>query len=74
MKVIELKLDMPLSLTENDVKLLLALKLFETGKLTLGQAAKLAEFSKQGFIDVLGQNHIPVINYSPEELGEEISH
>ncbi|QTA84972.1 UPF0175 family protein [Desulfonema magnum] len=72
MNVNTLKIELPFSLSEDEAKLLLSLKLYEVGKITLGQAAKLAGFSKQAFIDVLGNYKIPVINYSPEELREEL--
>lgn len=67
-----LKLELPLSLSEDEAKLLLAIKLYEVGKISLGQAAKLSGFTKRSFIDILGQYKIPVINYSPEELREEL--
>ena len=67
-----LKMELPFSLSENEAKVFLSLKLYEVGKITLGQAAKMAGFSKQSFIDVLGNYKIPVINYSPEELREEL--
>ncbi len=72
MSAIAVKIMLPLSISEDDVKLFLAIKLFEVGKVSLGQAAKLAGFSKRTFIDVLGQYHIPVCNYSVEELRQEV--
>jgi len=64
----ELKLELPAELTEEEARLFLALKLYEVGRLTLGQAAKLAGFSKRGFIEVLGKHGVPMFAYSPEEL------
>ena len=43
-------------------------KLFKTGKLTVGRAAELAGYSKTTFIELLGKSEIPVINYPPEEF------
>lgn len=68
----ELRIILPPGLSEDEVKLLLAVKLYEVGKVSLGQAAKLAGFSKRGFMEVLGRYQIPVFNYSPEELRQEI--
>ena len=45
----ELKITLPFSLSEDEAKLLLAVKLYEVGKVSLGQAAKLAGFSKRAF-------------------------
>ena len=53
----ELRVTLPFSLSEDEAKLLLAVKLYEVGKVSLGQAAKLAGFSKRSFLDVLGQYH-----------------
>lgn len=68
----ELRIPLPFTLSENEAKLLLTIKLYEVGKVSLGQAAKLVGFSKRAFIDVLGQHHIPIFKYSPEELRQEI--
>ncbi|MBN1903124.1 UPF0175 family protein, partial [Candidatus Sumerlaeota bacterium] len=43
----------------------------ETGKLSLGQAAKLAGYSKRAFMELLGKYNIPVFNYPAEDLKEE---
>ena len=43
----ELRVTLPFSLSEDEAKLLLAVKLYdEVGKISLGQAAKLAGFSR----------------------------
>ncbi|NER19184.1 MAG: UPF0175 family protein [Symploca sp. SIO1B1] len=68
----ELKVNLPLGLSESEAKLLLAIKLYEVGKAFLGQAAKLAGFSKRTFMEILGQYHIPIFAYSPEELRQEL--
>lgn len=72
MSTIEIKVDLPSNLSEDEAKLLLAVKLYEVGKASLGQAARLAGFSKRAFIEVLGHHKVPVFNYSPEELRQEI--
>ncbi len=68
----ELRITLPPGLSEDEVKLLLAVKLFEVGKVSLGQAAKLAGFSKRAFLEVLGRYRVPVFDYSPEELRQEL--
>ena len=69
---IELTLDLPSNLTKDEAQTLLAVKLFETDRVSLGQAAKLAGYSKRAFIEILGKYKVPVINYSPDELREEL--
>ncbi len=60
-----------MNLSEDEAKLLLAIKLYEVGKISIGQAARLAGFSKRAFIEILGRNRVPVFAYSPDELREE---
>jgi predicted HTH domain antitoxin len=66
-----LTVDLPGNVSEDEVKLLLAVKLYEVGRVSLGQAAKLAGFSKRAFMEMLGRHQVPVFNYSPEELRQE---
>jgi predicted HTH domain antitoxin len=68
----ELRIDLPESLSLEEAKTLLAVKSFEVGKLTLGQAARMAELSKRAFCEILGRYKVPVFNYSPEELQREL--
>lgn len=67
-----LQIQLPPEVSEDEARLLLAIKLYEVGKVTLGQAAKLAGYSKRTFIELLGHYGVPVIAYSPEELREEV--
>ncbi len=66
-------LELPITVSEDEAKVLFALKLFEAGRVSLGQAARLAGFSKRSFMDVLGQHKVPVFNYDSEDLAEELS-
>ncbi|MBW4566609.1 MAG: UPF0175 family protein [Tolypothrix carrinoi HA7290-LM1] len=69
----QLTVELPSNISIEEARLLLTVKLFETGKLSLGQAAKLAGFSKKTFIELLGKMGVPVIDYPAEELEREIS-
>lgn len=50
---------------------MLALKLYEKKRLTLGQAARLAGYSKRAFIDLLGLEGVNVLDSDPVELTAE---
>jgi len=52
-------------------RLMMAMKFFELGRLSLGQAAELAGYTKRAFIDVLGHYGIPVADYPASELATE---
>ncbi len=65
--------DLPPFVDAGEGRLMMAMKFFELGRLTLGQAAELAGYTKQGFIDVLGHYNIPVVDYPADELAKEIA-
>lgn len=69
---VEFTLDLPSNLTKDEAQILLAVKLFETKRVSLGQAARIAGYSKRAFIEILGKNNVSVINYSPDDLHEEL--
>jgi predicted HTH domain antitoxin len=67
-----LQIELPPEVSEEEARLLLAIKLYELGRLSLGQSAKLAGYSKQAFIELLGKYGVPVVAYLSEELPEEV--
>ena len=50
---------------------LLALKCFRDKVLSLGKSAELSGLSKWDFIEFLGDNNVPVVDYEEEELARE---
>lgn len=72
MSVALLKVDLPPTLTTEEAKTLLAVKLFEVGKITIGQATKMSGFSKRAFLEILDRYKVPIFNYSAEDLREEL--
>jgi predicted HTH domain antitoxin len=62
---------LPDAISEAEARLLLAVKLFEAGRLSCGQAAEMAGFSKRAFMEVLGQQRIPVFNSPPDEAARD---
>lgn len=50
-----------------------ASKLYELGKVSLGQAAELAGYSKSTFMELLADYGVALINHSPDELDQDIS-
>ena len=67
-----LTVELPFDLDPEEARLLLSIKLFEEGKVSLGYAAEMAGYTKRTFIELLGKRGIPVINYSPEDLEREV--
>ena len=52
---------------------LLALKYFEVGRLTSGQAAEMCGMSRVDFLLTAGRQNIPVADLDQEELQQEIA-
>ena len=68
-----LEVALPPFVQKEDARLLLAVKLFETGRLSFGQAAEMARMSKRGFLDTLGEMGVPVAGYPETELAAELN-
>ncbi len=69
---VELTLELPSNMTKDEAQILLAVKLFEIERVSLGQAARIAGYSKRAFMEILGKHNVPVFNYSPDDLREEL--
>jgi len=72
MKTISINLPDFIDLNEKEIKLLIATKLYEEAKLSLGEAAQLAELSERAFIEILGRFDISIFNYNAEELRNDV--
>lgn len=64
---------LPAFVSAEEARLMLSIKLFEVGRLSLGQAAALAGYSQRGFIDVLARHGVAVVNYPAADLADEIA-
>ncbi|MFO0968870.1 MAG: UPF0175 family protein [Gemmataceae bacterium] len=64
---------LPDAVTEMEARLFLAVKLFEVGRLSCGQAAELAGFSKRAFMEFLGRQRVPVFNGSADEVASDLA-
>jgi predicted HTH domain antitoxin len=51
--------------------MILASRLYEQGKLSLGQAAELSNLSKRTFAELLGNHNVSVFNYPVLDLKNE---
>lgn len=67
-----LTVELPENVSREEAQLALAVRLFQQGKVTLGQAAAMAGQTKRRFIDTLGHEGVPVVNYPAGELRGEM--
>lgn len=49
----------------------IASRLYEQGKLSLGQAAEVAELSKRAFAELLGQYGVSIFNYPAGDISKD---
>ncbi|MBP6738542.1 MAG: UPF0175 family protein [Leptospiraceae bacterium] len=68
-----LSLGEEVNLFKGNIKLYAAIFLFQSHKLSLGKSAEFADVSKDLFIELLNQYKIPIIDYSKEDLEEELA-
>ncbi|MCC6627313.1 MAG: UPF0175 family protein [Chloroflexi bacterium] len=54
------------------LRLMAALKLFELGELSFRLAAELAGLSYNDFLAACATYHVPLYNYRPDELAEQL--
>jgi len=64
---VTVKLPKIAELSEFEVTMVLASRLYELGKLTSGQAAEMVGLSKRSFIELLGKFNVSVFGYTMDE-------
>lgn len=73
MKTVTLTLPDTLDIDNNEVAMLVASRLYEQGKLSLGQAAELAGLTKRTFAELLGKYDVSIFNYPASDLASDIA-
>ena len=73
MRTVQLKIPEGIDLTDYDLSMIIASKLYEDGKLSSGQAAAMVGLSKRAFIELLGKYGVSVFGSSMDDLNADIS-
>ena len=68
MSVITLQIPDKIDLDPKETIKFLSSKLYESGRLSLGQAAELTGLSKIAFAEIIGDYNVPLINYPVSEI------
>ena len=71
MRTITLNMPDSFSMENREVAMLLASRLYEQGKLSLGQAADVAGLSKRTFAELLGSYNVSIFNFPPSDLSRD---
>ncbi|MEM8894300.1 MAG: UPF0175 family protein [Bacteroidota bacterium] len=72
MKQVVINLPESIDLDEKEISMTLAAKLYEEGRLSLGQAAETAGMSKRAFAEILGSYGVSLFNYPASDLARDI--
>ncbi len=73
MKVLTINIPDSLDLDNMQVAMLVASRLYELGKLSLGQAAELAGLTKRTFAELLGTYNVSIFNYPASDISTDIA-
>ena len=71
MKHLTINIPDSLNLNEKETMRFLAAKMYEIGRLSLGQAAELAGLSKIAFSEILADYNVSLINYPPSDISRD---
>ena len=69
---VELTLPKSVDINDFEIKMIVASKLYELGKISAGQAAEVAGVTKRTFIELLGKYNVSVFGYDEKELEEDL--
>jgi predicted HTH domain antitoxin len=72
MRTVTLKLPDNIDLNEKEISIMLASKLYDLGKMSLGQAANLVGLNKEEFMNELGKYNVSVFGETLEELEQAL--
>jgi len=62
-----------LAMENREVAMLLASRLYEQGKASLGQAAEVAGLTKRAFAEILGSYNVSIFNYPASDLSRDVA-
>jgi predicted HTH domain antitoxin len=73
MKTITINIPDAVQIDDKEALMAIAPRLYETGKLSLGQASELVGLSKATFMEMLSAYGVSVFNYQPSELDSDLT-
>ena len=73
MKTLTLNIPDSLDVDNRDLAMLVSTRLYEQGKLSLGQAAEVAGLTKRTFAELLGNYGVSIFNFPAEDLSKDVA-
>ncbi len=72
MKKLTLNVPDTLDIDEKEMAMIVAARLYEQAKVSMGKAAEIAGMSKREFMESLHKYGVSIFNYGPDELDADI--
>ncbi len=73
MRTLTLNVPDTLDVDNSELAMLVASKLYEQGKLSLGQAAEVAGLSKRTFAELLGKVNVSIFNFPSSDISRDVA-
>jgi predicted HTH domain antitoxin len=73
MRTLTVNIPDSLDMDNKDVLLIVASKLYEQGKLSLGQAAEVAGLTKRTFAEILSKYNVSIFNFPTTDLSRDVA-
>jgi predicted HTH domain antitoxin len=73
MKKLVLNIPDSVNLDEKELVMILASKLYEEGRLSLGQAADFVGLSKRTFAELIGKYNVSLFNHPASDLSRDVN-
>ena len=73
MKTLTLNIPDSLDVDNRDLAMLVSTRLYEQGKLSLGQAAEVAGLTKRTFAELLGVYNVSIFNFPASDLSKDVA-
>ena len=73
MKTLTLNIPDSLDVNNRDLAMLVSTRLYEQGKLSLGQAAEVAGLTKRTFAELLGSYNVSIFNFPPSDMSRDVA-
>ena len=73
MKTLTLNIPDTLEMDNKQLAMLVSCRLYEQGRLSLGQAAEVAGLAKRTFAELLGSYNVSIFNFPASELSGDVA-
>jgi len=72
-KTLTINIPDSLDVENKELAMLIATRLYEMGKLSLGQSAELAGLTKRTFAELLGSYNVSIFNFPASDLAKDVA-